>query len=123
MYFCMQYSWVEKLMERLWNVIQTNKRKSKDQLDIPSAKRHKGKEDSLLRRYLSTVELHDQVNEDTAAQHCKLMNTEAAKNKPRNQIILPLMKVTYVTQSLYIRTEASSVKEILETYAALKLLS
>lgn len=68
--YCMQYSWFEKMMERLWNVIQTDKRKSKDQLDIPSVKRHKGKEDSPLRMYPSTVELHDQVDEDTAAQHC-----------------------------------------------------
>ena len=105
------------------NVIKTDKRKSKDQLDIPSAKRPKAKEDLLLRRYPSTDELHGQVDEETAAQHCKLMNTEAGKTKPRNQIILPLMKVTYVTRSLYIRTEASSVKEILGTYAALKLPS
>ena len=63
------------MMERLWNVIKTDKRKSKD-LDIPNAKRHKSKEDVLLRRYPSTVELQCQEDKETAAEHCKLMNTE-----------------------------------------------
>ena len=44
--------------------------------------------------------------------------------RPRiHQIILPLMKITYATRSLFIRTEASSVQEILETYTTLKLPS
>ena len=89
------------------NVQKADKRKNKDQNDLPNAKRPKTKEDLLLRRYPQTTELNGQVDEETAAQHCKLMNEEAAKHKPRNQIILPLMKVTYVTRSLYIRTEAS----------------
>lgn len=111
------------MLERVRNVIKADKRKRKDQLDTPSGKRPKVKEDLLLRRYPATSELHGQVDQETATQRCKLMNTEAAKTKPRNQIILPLMKVTYVTRSLYIRTEASSVQEILGTYAALKLPS
>ena len=78
----------------------------------------------LLRRYPPTVELHDQVDEKTAAQHCKLMKMEATKTKLRiHQIILPLMKITYATRSLFIRTQASSVQEIVETYTALKLPS
>lgn len=110
-------------MERVRNMIKADKRKSRD-LVIPNAKRYKSKEDLLLRRYPSAVaELQGQVNKETAEEHCKLMNAEAAKKRPRCSIIRPLMKVTYVTRSLYIQTEANSVKEILETYAALELPS
>ena len=83
------------MLERVQNVVKSDKRKNKDQLDIPNAKRPKMKEDVLLRRYPSTAEPHGQVDEETAAEHCKLMNKEAVKPNPRiMQIILPLMKVT-----------------------------
>ena len=41
------------------------------------------------------------------------------KTKPRDSVLLPLMKSTYHTRRLYIRDGANSARDILEKYKAL----
>ena len=52
-------------------------------------------------------------------QHKKAINEEVKKAKPRDAVLLPLMKSTFSERRLYIQTESTSVKESLEKFPAL----
>ena len=60
---------------------------------------------------------------ESIAQHKKAMSEEMAKVKPRESIVLPLMKMSYQNRWDFICNEAKSVQEILGEYPALRRLA
>ena len=76
------------------------------------------KKDSLLRRYPTGA----QLTEDTASteSHLSAISTELVKAKPRDSVLLPLMKSTYPSCRLFILNDATSAKHILIEYPALQ---
>ncbi len=76
------------------------------------------KRDVLVRRYPTGI----QLTEDSAStkSHLAGMCKELAKGKPRDYILLPLMKSTYPSCRLFILNDATSVQHILKEYPALQ---
>ena len=76
------------------------------------------KKDSLLRRYPTGA----QFTEDTSSteSHLSAIATELAKGKPRDSVLLPLMKSTYPSHRMFILNDATSARHILDDYPALQ---
>ena len=53
------------------------------------------------------------------SEHNKAILEEMKKQKPRDTLLLPLMKNTYHDRRIFIQNDATSVTEILEIYPAL----
>ena len=110
------------MVERVRNVIKRDRKRSGGSL-TQSTKRNKlspqaRKRDSLLRRYPTGA----QFTEDSASteSHLSAISTELAKAKPRDSVLLSLMKSTYPSRRLFILNDASSAKHILDEYPALQ---
>ena len=54
------------------------------------------------------------------AEHCKALEAELAKDKPRDTVILPIMSTLFTSRRSYIEHDAEDVKHILLVYPALK---
>jgi hypothetical protein len=76
------------------------------------------KRDLLLRRYPTGA----QLTEDTASieSHLSAISTELMKAKPRDSVLLPLMKSMYPSRRLFILNDAGSAKNVLDEYPALQ---
>ncbi len=114
------HSWTEKLMERVRNVIKYDTKKArKSGRDPPSSpKRHKKAANaSLSRRYpVSTYELSDVA---TTERHNKAISDELKKSKPRDALLLPLLKATFGERRMFIMNDATCVADVLERHPAL----
>lgn len=53
-------------------------------------------------------------------EHNKALHEELSKAKPRDPVILPLMKSTFSERRIYRQNDAISVKETLDVYPALR---
>ena len=120
----LQQSWADKMINRIRNVIKRDCKKTKravQEPDIqPDAKRRK-KGFDLLRRYPVNSGGSACVAEDAASleEHKKVIATELGKARPRDSVLLPLMKSTYGERRIYILNEATSVAVILTNHPAL----
>ena len=67
------------------------------------------------------MRVQDYVPEDShiVAEHAKALNEEMKKPKPRDTVLLPLMKHTFHDRRIFVQNDASSVTEILDIYPAL----
>ena len=124
-YAYIQQSWEDKLVERVRNVIKRDRKRMPSSAGSPSksTKRSKlspeaRKKDSLIRRYPTGV----QFTEDAASteSHLSAVSTELAKAKPRDSVLLPLMKSTYPSCRLFVLNDATSARHILDEYPALQ---
>lgn len=112
------------MITRVRNVIKRDKVKRPDMdAELPDAKRKncpatKGK-DLLLRRYPVGVQEACVEDLDSIAVHKKAISEELRKAKPRDSVLLPLLKSTYHERRLYIQNDATSVKQILDKYPVL----
>ena len=52
-------------------------------------------------------------------EHNKARHEEMKKPKPRDSLLLPLMKKTFQDRCIFIQNDASAVSDILEHYPAL----
>ena len=117
-----QQSWADKMVERLRNVIERDSKKSKaspsDKAPEPK-RRRKGTD--LLRRYPvnSNAPTDSNENAETLELHKKAINAELAKAKPRDCVLLPLLRSTYGERRIFILNEQTSVQGILQEYKAL----
>ena len=111
------------MMERVRNVIKRDSKKMNRELPQPSEppepkRRYKGVE--LLRRYpVVTSSNLESEDVETMERHRKAITSELAKAKPRDPILLPLMKWTYGERRMFILNEATSVGAILTKYPGL----
>ena len=67
------------------------------------------------------MRVQDCVPEDSrsVAEHAKALNGEMKKPKPRDSVLLPLMKYTFHDRRIFVQNDAASVTEIVDTYPAL----
>ena len=116
----LQTSWYDKLLEQLRNLHKRTKSSganSEKTSKIAVTQGSKKARSSLLKRYPPRA--HIVIDEDTIVKHEDAMLAEMAKKKPREVVILPLMKQTYSVTS-----DRTSVQEILSKYpTGLKLPS
>ena len=125
MFVIWQASWYDKLLERLRNLRKRSNSKlsGADDGAAPAAKKSKRSSKlALLKRY--PPRLHDDSieDEDSVKQHKSAMASEMSKRKPREIVVLPLLRSTYSTRRDYITSdEREDVTEILEEYPALRL--
>ena len=115
----MQLSWMEKMIERIRNVNKADKKKSitldEEQAETPKHKRKLI--DDLSRTYPVTT---GNSHSSTIDQHLKAITEEMTRAKPRERLLLPLMKSTFPVRWCFIKNEAESVQQILEIYPCLK---
>lgn len=107
-------------MDRVYNVEKTRKRAAGDPVDDTPKKRGRPKSIvSLASRYPS-IQQHgnDPVQQQ---QHKEAILKEMEKDKPRKDIILPLMKSTFYTRRQHILENEASVLVKLEKFPALKM--
>ena len=100
------------------------RKRSKGAVDCPvETKRAKHGSQQLMRRYPPRV--HDQVEDtETLKQHLTALDNELKKLKPREIVVLPLMRDTYSPRRDMITSDScSGVDEILKIYPALHLPS
>ena len=118
----LQQSWADKMVERVRNVIKRDSKKARgmpvDEAPEPK-RRRKGIE--LLRSYpvSSKASTDTSENAESLAIHLKALCTELSKAKPRDGVLLPLMRSTYGERRMFILNEETSVQGILEKYRAL----
>ncbi len=116
------------MVERVRNVIKRDNRKCKRPLAESEEPKHPKKRGELLRRYpvntLSAAEENAaEENADTLERHNKAITIELGKAKPRDSVLLPLMRSTYGERRMFILNEATSVGTILTKHPALCRLS
>ena len=110
------------MVERVRNVIKRDSKKARGVTseEAPEPKRRK-KGIELLRRYpVSSNTFPDtSENAESLELHNKAIGTELSKAKPRDSVLLPLMRSTYGERRIFILNEASSVQDVLEKHNAL----
>lgn len=114
------------MVERIRNVIKRDRKSSRGssslmQAESESKTKRTKKESELLRRYpvSSTSAVEVEENPETLEKHKKAITTELAKAKPRETVLLPLMKSTYSERRMLILHHENSVQDILSIYPAL----
>lgn len=111
------------MLERIRNVRKRDCKKLSRPIpegeDPPIKKKRKGSE--ILRRYptASDSETSTLDNPESVEKHMKALSTELSKTRPRDTVLLPLMKSTFATRRLFVLNDANSVNGILEKYPAL----
>lgn len=109
------------MVERVRNVIKRDYKMGKRPAsghDATTPKRRK-RGDELLKRYPITDAIVNSENAESLEQHKKAISKELAKTRPRDSILLPLMKSTYDERRMYVLNDATSVNQILSKYPAL----
>ena len=113
------------MLERIRILIKANRKKSKSSDEhqvLSTPKRSKGTVDTLLRRYpVKAYSTDGAEDKETLDQHFMAISEEMKKARPRDRILLPLMKSTFSTRWLFVTKDAASAKELLEKYPCLKL--
>ena len=107
------------MIERIRNVIKYDNKKARQSgQDLPSSpKRPKKSTISLVRRYpISSYELGDSATID---RHKKAISDELSKGRPRDTLLLPLLKTTFGERRMYVMNEATCVTDVLTKYPAL----
>ena len=75
--------------------------------------------DDLLRRYPARI-LDVSVDDMCSVkQHKKAMEDEFKKAKPRDSVLLPLMKSTFKERRMFVQDDAGSVEDILDAFPSL----
>jgi len=70
--------------------------------------------DDLSQRYPLTTG-NFSIDFETIEQHHKAIKEEITRAKPRERILMPLMKSTFPVRSCFIKHKAESVKQMLTT--------
>ena len=100
------------MIERIRNVNKADKKKSitldKEQAETPKRKRKLI--DDLSQRYPATTgNSHSSIDSEAIEQHHKAITEEMTRAKPRERLLLPLMKSTFPVRWCFVKNEAESV--------------
>ena len=121
-YAYIQQSWEDKMVKRVPNVIKSYCKQMpssggslSESTEGASFLLKPGKKRFIVMKV-------SQLTEDTASteSHLSALSTELAKAKPRDSVLLPLMKSTYPSHRLLFLNDATSAKHILNEYPALQ---
>ena len=74
---------------------------------------------SVTCRYPVWVEDSEPDDPTSVAEHNKALQEDMKKSKPRDTLLLPLMKSTYHDQRVFIPNDAGTEADILDHYPAL----
>ena len=109
------------MLERIRNLVKLDRKKnsSPDQQQSASKRSKATPKDKLQRRYPVTIG-SETTDIETLEQHQKAMEEEMQRAKPRDRVLLPLMKSTFQSRWLYVRKDASSARDIIEKYPCFK---
>ena len=113
---CIQGSWEKKLIERVHNVAKAGKKRA-SQSSAPSAKRGRPKQENPIFQRYPAVEFGQHADENQV----QALQKELEKEKPRKDVVLPLLKQTFPERRQYILSTHASVVELTERYRALIL--
>ena len=110
------------MLERVRNLIKNDKRKSPASSDmvVSAPKRNKATDNSLIRRYPVRMPPHEE-DAETIQQHVKAIQEEMTKTKPREHVLMPLIKNTSTERWLFIKENTPNVGVVIEKYPFLKL--
>lgn len=121
----LQQTWSDKMITRIRNVIKIANKKARlsgkqPEAHSPVKKKKMSSKDELIRRYpvQSNASLSNE-DPESLESHKKAIEDELTKAKPRDTVLLPLLKLTYSERRMYIQEVASSVTDILTNYKAL----
>lgn len=114
------------MVERVRNVIKRDykrgiKRPGTDHNQILSKCRKKG--EKLVNRYPVATDIFDSLpseDHESLEQHKKALTKEMDKQRPRDTILLQLMKSTYKHRRMNILDGSALVDDVLSTYPALR---
>lgn len=113
------------MVERIRNVFKRDRKSSSHEAENgPEAgpSKHRKRDREILRRYpVTTTDAGE--NAETIEVHKKAIDTELAKKKPRDSIILPLMKSTFNERRIWITNVVSAVSDLLKRYPAMSRLT
>ena len=109
------------MVERIRNVIKLDHKKARqagqEHVHPSSPKRQKKTTPSLIWHYpISSYEVGDCA---TVEKHSKAISDELSKAKPRDTLLLPLLKTTFGVRRMYVMNEATCVTDVLNKYPAL----
>ena len=111
------------MVERVRNIYKRDYKKSNRPLSEGEAGppiKKKQKKSDILRRYPNiTHSGPDLDNAESIEKHMKAISTELLQSKPRDTVLLPLMKSTFAGRRLFVLNDAVSVNQTLEIYPAL----
>ena len=62
----------------------------------------------------------DMADPETLEQNYEAIEEEMKKLRPRDRVLLPLMKATFPERWLFVRKEATCVKEITDKFSCFK---
>ena len=97
----MQGSWVKKIMDRVYNVEKSRKRAAVDEIDDTPKKRGRPKRIINLATRYPSIQLCAQ-GDHLDRQHIQAISKEMENDKPRKEILLPLLKSTFYVRRQYI---------------------
>ena len=110
-----QGSWLQRITERVYNLEKGQKKRPASDDSEPTLP--SGKKGRLVNRYPPVNEA-EMLDEDVYQRHLKALNNELEKSKPRKDVLVDLMTVTYSNRRTYILEQAESVQEIIEKFPA-----
>ena len=111
------------MIQRVRNVIKSDNKKARASgisYDVPPSKKEKkDKKQLLLMRY--PIKSQQGVLDDpqSVQGHLKALETELKKAKPRESIVLPLMKSTFSSRREWILDTEETIDSALKKYPAL----
>lgn len=110
-------------MDRVYNVEKTRKRartgpNTAEDGTCTAKKRGRPKRSSDLESRYPLIQLRDDAS---AQQHVQAISVEMEREKPRKDILLPLMKSTFGVRRQYILSSDDCVFTKLDKYPALKM--
>ena len=79
------------------------KRKPVDDTDNCSPSSKRGKLSNILQRYPAKLNPPPTKDYESIERHCKTLHTEMQKAKPRDSLLLPLMKSIFALFTLHLR--------------------
>ena len=120
----LQSSWTTRMLVALCSRIKYSRKKMREdpsKVPPPKKMREATIKNDLLRRYPTRIN-DGTSSEDAAsiAEHLKGVTSEMAKEKPRDSVVLPLMRTLFSSRRAYIEHDAEDVSSILEIYPALR---
>ena len=113
----MQQSWSDKFSERIRNVIKYDSKKARSAgRERPSFPKRQ-KKTTLVRRYpVSSYELSDAAMME---RYVKAISDEISKGRPRDTLLLPLLKSTFGDRRMFVMNDATCVGDVLTVHPAL----
>ena len=119
-----QGSWEKKIIDRVHNVSKSHKKRPCDDVEgTPKTKRGQGKSAGVLTRYPPICTLKEGYDHVALSRDLNALQKEMEKERPRKEVVLTLMKQTFIARREYILSDDGDVSfaGIVEKYKGITL--